>query len=62
MKERSDVESPSQSASNREGDPLNLKGSYDAPAFIRLGRKLGSDVPFAPPGVQMEYEASGRYS
>ncbi|MEO5330051.1 MAG: hypothetical protein H7829_17615 [Magnetococcus sp. THC-1_WYH] len=60
--ERSDVESPSQNASKRDGDPLNLKGSYDAPAFIRLGRKLGSDVPFAPPGVLMDYEVSARHS
>ncbi|MBF0416178.1 MAG: hypothetical protein HQL79_10480 [Magnetococcales bacterium] len=36
-----------------EGDPLNLRGSYDAPAFQRLGRKLGSEIPFEPPGRGM---------
>ncbi|MBF0146042.1 MAG: hypothetical protein HQL84_01595 [Magnetococcales bacterium] len=43
-------------------DPLNLKGSYDAPAFIRLGRKLGSDIPVDSAGMIMGSEMAGRCS
>ncbi|MBF0111058.1 MAG: hypothetical protein HQL76_17980 [Magnetococcales bacterium] len=44
-------ETSERESQNIDRDPLNLKGSYDAPAFIRLGRKLGADHP-SESGVQ----------
>lgn len=49
MMEKSISEPSASEARGVEGDPLNLRGSYDAPAFLRLGRKLGSEIPFEPP-------------
>lgn len=62
MMDRSVTDPPQREGNVRDGDPLNLKGSYDAPAFLRLGRKLGSDVPFSPPGAMMNEGMTERYS
>ncbi|HIJ83715.1 MAG: hypothetical protein HW380_2826 [Magnetococcales bacterium] len=62
MMDKSVTEPSERESHGMEGDPLNLRGSYDAPAFIRLGRRLGSEVPFEPPGVMTGSGMAEHYS